>query len=149
MQPSMSASMQASLAEFHARGFVILRDVLSDREIDALRARLQPYLDLELEGRNDFEGRRTRRVYSLVGRGKVFERTKKMSRRLRERIGYSIHPPFMGQLAGRHPEKSLAEGYVHSLIADDEAIQKEESSMHTSAGPAAAPAKAPARPRNT
>jgi hypothetical protein len=45
-----------------------------------------------------------------------------MSARLRQLLGYSIHPPFMGQLAGRHPEKSLAEDYVNSLILDDAAI---------------------------
>jgi hypothetical protein len=45
-----------------------------------------------------------------------------MSPRLQQLLGYSIHPPFMGQLAGRHPKKSLAEGYVNSLIADDAAI---------------------------
>jgi ectoine hydroxylase-related dioxygenase (phytanoyl-CoA dioxygenase family) len=270
---------------YQEQGFVILRDVLGAAEVDALRRALQPYLDLELEGRNDFEGVRTRRVYSLVGRGEVFERTaehpavldfvdtllrpgylltasqaicigpgetpqpihfddtfytlprprpavsvstiwalddftagnggtevipgshrwsdervagaylderdgagpdpalleklvpvempagslvifagtllhrgganrsagvrrafshqycepwarqqenfmlsippertRRMSPRLRQLIGYSIHPPFMGQLAGRHPEKSLAEGYVNSLVADDAAI---------------------------
>ena len=45
-----------------------------------------------------------------------------MSLRLRELLGYSIHPPFMGQLAGRHPEKSLDDDYVNSLLADDEEI---------------------------
>ena len=38
--------------------------------------------------------------------------------------GTLIHPPFMGQLAGRHPEKSLATGYVNSLEADDEEITR-------------------------
>jgi ectoine hydroxylase-related dioxygenase (phytanoyl-CoA dioxygenase family) len=272
------------LDRFHAEGFVILRDVLDVDEIDALRGALQPYLDLKVQGRNNFEGERTQRVYSLVGRGSVFERTaehpvvlalmdsllkpgylltasqaicihpgetpqplhyddpfyslprprpavsistiwalddftavgggteviggshtwgdeevattydidpdvsvdealagkltpvempagsvivfagtllhrgganessttrrafshqycepwarqqehfmmsipreraKTMSPRLQELLGYSIHPPFMGQLAGRHPKKSLADGYVNSLVADDAAI---------------------------
>ena len=52
------------------------------------------------------------------------ERTRKMSPRVRELIGYSIHPPFMGQIAGRHPEKSLDEGYVNSLVVDDEEVEK-------------------------
>jgi ectoine hydroxylase-related dioxygenase (phytanoyl-CoA dioxygenase family) len=54
------------------------------------------------------------------------ERTRTMSPRLRQLVGYSIHPPFMGQLAGRHPEKSLADDYVNSLIADDAAIAARE-----------------------
>jgi ectoine hydroxylase-related dioxygenase (phytanoyl-CoA dioxygenase family) len=278
------ASTDSLLARYHEQGFVILRDVLSASEIDALRAALQPYLDLGFRGRNDFEGERTQRVYSLVGRGAVFERTvehptvlelvdallrpgylltasqaicihpgetpqpvhfddafymlprprpavsvstiwalddftavgggtevipgshawndeqvantyvaapetpldealraqlspvempagslilfagtllhrgganssaalrrafshqycepwgrqqenftlsvpreraKTMSPRLRQLLGYSIHPPFMGQLAGRHPEKALADDYVNSLEADDAAL---------------------------
>jgi ectoine hydroxylase-related dioxygenase (phytanoyl-CoA dioxygenase family) len=268
---------------------VILGDVLDGSEVGALRAALEPYLDLEVRGRNNFEGERTRRVYSLVGRGAVFERTaehpavlglvdallrpgylltasqaicidpgetpqpvhyddtfyalprprpavsvstiwalddftaaggatevipgshvwsdeqvasafrtdpdvrtdpalaaqltpvlmpagslvlfagtllhrgganrsaaprrafshqycepwarqqenftlsvpreraRAMSPRLRELLGYSIHPPFMGQLAGRHPEKSLAEDYVNSLVADDAEIASRRS----------------------
>ena len=50
-----------------------------------------------------------------------------MSPRLRALLGYSIHPPFMGQLAGRHPEKALAEDYVNSLVADDDAIESRRS----------------------
>ncbi len=272
------------LQEYRERGFVILRGVLNASEVDALRSALQPYLDLDQRGRNNFEGERTQRVYSLVGRGAVFERTaehpavlelldallrpgylltasqaiclapgetpqpvhyddtfytlprprpavsvstiwalddftasnggtevipgshtwnddrvatvyttdpdvpvdedlaaqlvpvemtagslvlfagtllhrgganrssaprrafshqycepwarqqenftvsvpreraRAMSPRLRQLLGYSIHPPFMGQLAGRHPEKSLAEDYVNSLVADDAEI---------------------------
>jgi ectoine hydroxylase-related dioxygenase (phytanoyl-CoA dioxygenase family) len=50
------------------------------------------------------------------------ERAAAMSPRLRQLLGYSIHPPFMGQLAGRHPEKFLEDDYVNSLVADDAAI---------------------------
>jgi hypothetical protein len=53
------------------------------------------------------------------------ERAKLMSARIRQLLGYSIHPPFMGQLAGRHPEKSLEDDYVNSLIADDAAIERQ------------------------
>jgi hypothetical protein len=45
-----------------------------------------------------------------------------MSPRLQQLLGYSIHPPFMGQVAGRHPRKTLDVGYVNSLITDDEDI---------------------------
>ncbi len=277
-------SVEHNLELYHQQGFVILRDVLDPSEIEELRNKLQPYLDLGFEGRNDFEGERTQRVYSLVGRGAMFERTVEhpavlelvdallqpgylltasqaicihpgetpqpihyddtfytlprprpavsvstiwalddftaggggtevipgsdawgderveatykvdpdapvdaaleaslrpvemsagslvlfagtllhrgganrssttrrafshqycepwarqqenftlsvpreramaMSPRLRQLLGYSIHPPFMGQLAARHPEKALADDYVNSLVADDAAI---------------------------
>lgn len=282
-------SLTRRLDHYHEHGFVILRDVLGASEIAALRAALQPYLDLDFRGRNNFEGERTQRVYSLAGRGAVFERTAEhpavlelvdtllqpgylltasqaiciqpgetpqpvhyddtfytlprprpavsvstiwalddftavggatevipgshawddervantyttdpdmptdeklaallrpvempagslvffagtllhrgganrsefprrafshqycepwarqqenftlsvpreraqaMSPRLRQLLGYSIHPPFMGQLAGRHPEKALAEDYVNSLVADDDAIESRRS----------------------
>ncbi len=274
-----------NLARLNEDGFVILEDVLDVDQVETLRDALQPYLDLDAHGRNNFEGERTQRVYSLVGRGRVFEqtaehpavlalldsllqpgylltasqaicihpgetpqpfhyddtfyrlprprppvsistiwalddftaigggtevvvgshrwndeqvasiyetdpdvdvdkvvaapvrpvemsagslilfsgtllhrgganqssatrrafshqycepwarqqenfmlsipteRTKAMSPRLRQLLGYSILPPFMGQIAGRHPEKSLADGYVNSLVADDAEIE--------------------------
>lgn len=283
MLPAMTA-VEQHLARYHEQGFVVLCDVLGTDEVEALRVALQPYLDLDVRGRNNFEGERTQRVYSLVGRGAVFERTaehpavlelvdallhpgylltasqaicihsgetpqpihyddtfytlprprpavsvstiwalddftadnggteviagshlwddarvtsayrndpdtpddealiarlmpvemragsvvffagtllhrgganrsraarrafshqycepwtrqqenftlsiprervRRMSPRLRALLGYSIHPPFMGQLAGRHPEKALADDYVNSLDADDAAI---------------------------
>jgi ectoine hydroxylase-related dioxygenase (phytanoyl-CoA dioxygenase family) len=278
------SSTSRQLDHYHEHGFVILPQVLGAPEIEALRAALQPYLDLDQRGRNNFEGEKTQRVYSLVGRGAVFERTaehpavlelvdqllgpgylltasqaiciqpgetpqpvhyddtfytlprprpavsvstiwalddftgpggatevipgshrwddqevantyttdpdmptdqqlaallkpvempagslvlfagtllhrgganrsarprrafshqycepwarqqenftlsvpreraRAMSPRLRQLLGYSIHPPFMGQLAGRHPEKSLADDYLNSLVADDAEI---------------------------
>jgi ectoine hydroxylase-related dioxygenase (phytanoyl-CoA dioxygenase family) len=272
------------LTTYREQGFVILEGVLAASEIADLRAALRPYLDLDFRGRNNFEGERTQRIYSLVGRGAVFEHTAAhpevlkridtllragylltasqaicihpgetpqpvhyddtfytlprprpavsvstiwalddftaegggtevipgshtwddeqvartyaddpnapedetllaqlvpvempagslvlfsgtllhrgganrssatrrafshqycepwarqqenftlsipreraaaMSPRLRQLLGYSIHPPFMGQLAGRHPEKFLEDDYVNSLVADDAAI---------------------------
>jgi len=287
-------SIDSLLATYHEQGYVIVPDVLDAGQIESTRAALQPYLDLDWTGRNDFEGERTQRVYSLVGRGREFEasaehpfvlamldrllkpgylltasqaisihpgetpqplhsddpfytlarprpaisvstiwalddftaigggtevlpgshkwsdekiealrirplipdpaaaadgdeksswmqdltsvempagslvffagtllhrggantstgtrrafshqycepwarqqenfmlsvpleRAKRMSERLRQLLGYSIHPPFMGQIAGRHPQKMLADGYVNSLVADDEIIAK-------------------------
>ena len=82
------------LARYHEQGFVILRDMLNASEIDALRSALQPYLDLGLRGRNDFEGERTQRVYSLVGRGAVFERTVEQPDVL-ELVDALLHPGYL------------------------------------------------------
>ncbi len=46
-------------------------------------------------------------------------RAAEMSPRLQALLGYSIHPPFMGQVAGRHPGKVLRPGYRNSLEVDD------------------------------
>ncbi|MBW2241426.1 MAG: hypothetical protein JRH01_05515 [Deltaproteobacteria bacterium] len=66
-------STEQILETFHDQGCVILRDVLDTQQVEATRAALQPYLDLEMAGRNNFEGERTQRVYSLVGPGREFE----------------------------------------------------------------------------
>ncbi|MEL8056476.1 MAG: hypothetical protein AAGK66_10005 [Pseudomonadota bacterium] len=36
------------------------------------------------------------------------EITARLPKRVRELIGYSIHPPFMGHVKGMHPERLLA-----------------------------------------
>ena len=40
-----------------------------------------------------------------------------MPRRLQELLGYSIHPPFMGQLTASHPAKALDPGYRNPVEA--------------------------------
>ena len=55
-------------------GYVILREVLSRAEVDELVAALAPYEGGGRMGRNDFEGERTMRVYSLAAKGEPFLR---------------------------------------------------------------------------
>jgi ectoine hydroxylase-related dioxygenase (phytanoyl-CoA dioxygenase family) len=38
-----------------------------------------------------------------------------MPQRLQEMLGYSIHPPFMGQLTASHPAKALQEGHANPV----------------------------------
>jgi len=71
----MSHDVSESLAAYHKQGFVILRGLLSPAELAELRGALAPYLETGAHGRNNFEGEKTQRVYSLVGRGKPFEAT--------------------------------------------------------------------------
>lgn len=69
--------MEHSEAELRAlteQGFVILRDVLVPAEVAELVAALAPLEAARPPGRNDFEGERSTRVYSLAGRGEVFMR---------------------------------------------------------------------------
>ncbi len=54
-------------------GYVIVPDVLDAACLAAIREALAPQLQEKLLGRNNFEGHRTERVYSLVGQGEVFE----------------------------------------------------------------------------
>jgi ectoine hydroxylase-related dioxygenase (phytanoyl-CoA dioxygenase family) len=52
-------------------GYVIIESLLSASELRAIREALVPYLDRQF-GRNSFEGRKTERIYTLVGKGKPF-----------------------------------------------------------------------------
>jgi hypothetical protein len=45
------------------------------------------------------------------------EMAAEMPVRLQEMLGYSIHPPFMGQLSASHPRKALEVGYVAPVVA--------------------------------
>ena len=47
---------------------------------------------------------------------------REMPEPLREMLGYSIHPPFMGQLTASHPGKALAPDYENPLVAQARAV---------------------------
>ena len=68
----MTPDVAPAVAAIRERGFVVLPDVIPRDDRDEMRRALAPYLDADLFGRNDFEGHRTQRVYSLVARGPVF-----------------------------------------------------------------------------
>ena len=42
---------------------------------------------------------------------------RQMPRRLQEMLGYSIYPPFMGQLTASHPAKVLEPGFQNRVEA--------------------------------
>ena len=58
--------------EILAQGFTVIPDFMSPDTITAVRQGLAPFQDSH-HGRNDFEGFKTERVYTLVARAKVFE----------------------------------------------------------------------------
>jgi ectoine hydroxylase-related dioxygenase (phytanoyl-CoA dioxygenase family) len=60
------------MAELDEQGFTIIEDYLSPAQVEAFREGLAPWLGT-YRGRNSFEGHTTERVYTIVGRGKVFE----------------------------------------------------------------------------
>ena len=59
-------------AQFDKDGYLIVNNVLSPQQMKDLRDALQPHLDQNLQGRNDFEGVRTNRVYALLAKSPVF-----------------------------------------------------------------------------
>jgi len=60
IDPALLDEQQASLL---ADGFIILRDLVSEAQLQALRDASAPHL--EQYGRNSFEGERTQRIYGL------------------------------------------------------------------------------------
>jgi hypothetical protein len=70
LAPSFNADIH--LARLDGDGFTIVEDYMSADQLASFREGLTPYLG-SYRGRNPFEGLATERVYTLVGRGKVYE----------------------------------------------------------------------------
>jgi ectoine hydroxylase-related dioxygenase (phytanoyl-CoA dioxygenase family) len=66
-------SSAAELETFRRDGYVILPRAIDRAGLDDLLAALAPYEAARPMGRNDFEGERSQRVYSLAGKGPVFQ----------------------------------------------------------------------------
>ena len=60
------------VAAMNERGWTVIEDFMDAGQIAAFRAGVEPLLG-HYRGRNAFEGRTTERIYTLVGRGRVFE----------------------------------------------------------------------------
>lgn len=54
--------------------------------------------------------------------GVPLEVARQMPRRLQEMLGYSIYPPFMGQLTASHPVKALEPGFRNRVEAQAQAV---------------------------
>ena len=66
-------NIERHLGELAAQGYTVIADFLTPDDLAGVRADLALHLDTHA-GRNNFEGYRTERVYTLVGRGRRFER---------------------------------------------------------------------------
>jgi ectoine hydroxylase-related dioxygenase (phytanoyl-CoA dioxygenase family) len=73
-KPPPGFDLDGRLAELKTDGMTIIPDFMTPDQVERFRAGLKPYLGT-YRGRNPFEGFTTERVYTLVGRGKVFEET--------------------------------------------------------------------------
>jgi ectoine hydroxylase-related dioxygenase (phytanoyl-CoA dioxygenase family) len=65
--------VEGHLRDLEAQGYTIVPDFLSSEELRQVREALRPHLQAH-SGRNNFEGYKTERVYTLVARAKIFER---------------------------------------------------------------------------
>src|SRR5262249_51512731 len=65
--------LQAHAGRIQRDGYTVIENFLDPATLAAVRKGLAPHLGTH-KGRNDFEGYKTERVYTLVARGPVFER---------------------------------------------------------------------------
>ncbi len=59
-------------AEFDREGYVVFEGLLPGEEVDRYVNALKPYLQKDVKGRNNFEGRKTNRVYALLAKSEAF-----------------------------------------------------------------------------
>jgi ectoine hydroxylase-related dioxygenase (phytanoyl-CoA dioxygenase family) len=74
-------------------GYTVIEDFLAPERLEAFKAALAPFLGSH-HGRNDFEGFKTERIYTLVARGTVFEEIA-ADPRLMALIGRFLQPNFL------------------------------------------------------
>ena len=70
--PPDASQIDRDLAAIRSDGYVVVDGLLSAADLDETRRALAAHLAADPSGRNNFEGYRTQRVYSLVGKGAIF-----------------------------------------------------------------------------
>ncbi len=65
-------TVAADLASIEERGYVVIENLLSEQELESIRAAAAPLL--KEVGRNDFEGTRTQRVYAVLAKTRGLDR---------------------------------------------------------------------------
>jgi ectoine hydroxylase-related dioxygenase (phytanoyl-CoA dioxygenase family) len=68
----MGFDLDRALEHYESEGFVVLERALDGDAVAAIVAALRPFEERRPMGRNDFEGAKTQRVYSLAGKGAPF-----------------------------------------------------------------------------
>jgi ectoine hydroxylase-related dioxygenase (phytanoyl-CoA dioxygenase family) len=103
------------IAEMKARGWTVIENFLDAARLEAFRVAIAPHLG-GLRGRNPFEGRVTERVYTLVGRGRVFEDLS-CDPRLMAVLSAFLKPNFL--LSASHAIRILPGEAAQALHTDD------------------------------
>lgn len=71
-KPTARFDADAHAARMREQGYTVIEDLLDAERLSEFRAELAPYVGTH-HGRNDFEGFKTERIYTLIARAKVFE----------------------------------------------------------------------------
>ena len=101
--------------EMDAQRYPVLPALMDAGQLAEYRRALQPYVDF-FRGRNDFEGIKTERIYTLIARGQVFEDIA-TDPRLMALIGRFLQPNFL--LSASHSISLNPGETAQSLHTDD------------------------------
>jgi ectoine hydroxylase-related dioxygenase (phytanoyl-CoA dioxygenase family) len=93
MTMSPNFDLETHAERMRRDGYTIVEDFFDSETLDAIRAGVKPHLGA-YRGRNAFEGFTTERIYTLVGRGKVFENIAE-DPRLLGLVGKFLQPNFL------------------------------------------------------
>lgn len=85
--------LDTHVGQLDQQGYSIITDFLSPEDLVEVREGLAPYLGRH-QGRNEFEGYKTERVYTLVARAAVFERITEDAR-VMSLCGHYLQPGFL------------------------------------------------------
>jgi len=121
----MDATSTGFDADGHAErirrdGYTVIEDFLGADGLARFREALAPFMGSH-HGRNDFEGFRTERIYTLVARGKVFEEIA-ADARLMALIGQFLQPNFL--LSASHAI-SLEPGETPQSVHSDDGFYRQ------------------------
>src|SRR4051812_25649902 len=61
------------IEDIKERGYAVIEDAATPAQVQAVKDGLAPYLDHGPHGRNDFEGFKTQRVYTLPAKTRAFD----------------------------------------------------------------------------
>lgn len=71
--PSLLKQIESDITHLYEHGYVVLNNLLSAQELKSVRNVTNSLLDEAPQGRNGFEGRKTQRVYGLLGKSRVYD----------------------------------------------------------------------------
>lgn len=118
--PTTRFDADAHAAAMREQGYTVIEDFLDAGRLAAFRAALAPFMGTH-HGRNDFEGFKTERIYTLVARAKVFEEIA-ADERLMALIGRFLQPNFL--LSASHAI-SLGPGETPQSIHSDDGFYRQ------------------------
>lgn len=117
---SANFDIESHAQRMRADGYTVIENLLDADRLTEFRACLAPFMGTH-HGRNDFEGFRTERIYTLVARGKVFEDIA-ADERLMALIGRFLQPNFL--LSASHAI-SLEPGETAQSVHSDDGFYRQ------------------------